>query len=143
MSSDHLFQNPLSARKQVPEITTQATKSLAIPAPGKRPGFDQVAAIALMGAITCSQSVCVLCLTQELLERWLRRLEELPAPVTLLDVTGNNRATLKDWQELLGHHACDVTILHGACDELRVNRLSVGYVRALVEAVPSGLVVIA
>lgn len=143
MPPDHLSKNPLSVEKPATEITVQATKSLVIPAPGKRPSFDQVAAIALVGAITCSQSVCVLCLTQDLLEHWMSQLEELPAPVMLLDVVGNNRATLKDWKKLLSSHACDLTILHGACAELRANRLSVGYVRALVDAVPSGFVMIA
>jgi hypothetical protein len=142
VSPDHLSRTSRPPEKPATEFI-QATKSLAIPAPGKRPSFDQVAAIALMGAITCNQSVCVLCLTQDLLERWMCQLEEFPAPVTLLDVVGNNRATLKDWKELLSSHACDLTILHGACVELRANRLSVGYVKALVDAVPSGLVMIA
>ena len=125
------------------EIATQATKSLAIPAPGRRPSFEEVAAIALMGATICGQSVCVLCLTQELLERWMCKLEVLSAPVTLLDVVNTNRATLEDWKELLSGHAYDVTVLHGTCRELRADRLSVGYVKALVDAVPSGLVIVA
>lgn len=125
------------------EIATQATKSLAIPAPGKRPSFEEVAAVALMGATICGQSVCVLCLTQELLERWICKLEVLSAPVTLLDVVNTNRATLEDWKELLSSHAYDVTVLHGTCRELQANHLSVGYVKALVDAVPSGLVIVA
>jgi hypothetical protein len=96
-----------------------------------------------MGASFGEQSVCVLCLTQELLERWMRELEQLSAPITLLDVLNTNRATLADWKEMLGSHAYDVTVLHGACAELRAGRLSVGYVKVLVDAVPSGLVMVA
>jgi hypothetical protein len=96
-----------------------------------------------MGATICGQSVCVLCLTQELLERWMCQLEDLPAPITLLDVVDTNRATLADWKELLSRDTHDVTVLHGAYPEIKAKRLSVGYVKALVDAVPSGLVIIA
>jgi hypothetical protein len=118
-------------------------KSLAIPAHRKRPSFEEVAAIALMGATICGQLVCVLCLAQELLGRWMCQLEELPAPITLLDVVDTNRATLADWRKLLSSDTHDVTVLHGAYPELKAKRLSVGYVKALVDAVPSGLVIVA
>jgi hypothetical protein len=96
-----------------------------------------------MGASFGEQSVCVLCLTEELLEGWISELEDLSAPITLLDVLNANRATLVDWEELLGSHAYDVTVLHGACTELRAGRLSAGYVKVLMDAVPSGLVIVA
>jgi hypothetical protein len=121
----------------------QATKSLAIPTPGSRPRFEHVAAIALMAAEICGQSVCVLCLTQETLQKWICRLEKDSAQVTLLDVLNTNRATLADWKTLLRQQAYDVTILHGVHHELQADRLSVGYVKELVDAVPSGLVVVA
>jgi hypothetical protein len=60
-----------------------------------------------------------------------------------MDVLNTNRATLADWKELLGSHAYDVTVLHGANAELRAGHLSLGYVKALVDAVPAGLVVLA
>jgi hypothetical protein len=44
---------PLEPSKNSPTLT--ANKSLAIPAHRKRPGFDEVAAIALMGAMICGQ----------------------------------------------------------------------------------------
>ena len=121
----------------------QAAKSLAIPASGIQPSFQEVATIAVMGVTVCGQSVCVLCLTQELLERWMCHLAGHAASITLLDVLSTNRATLRDWTELLGSHNYDITVLHGACSELRAGRISVGYVKALIDAVPSGLVVIA
>lgn len=132
--------SPLTPTNNLPP---QATKSLAIPAPGSRPRFEQVAAIALMAAEICGQSVCVLCLTQETLQRWICRLEKFSAPVTLLDVLNTNRATLADWKTLLSQQSYDVTILHGVHYELQADRLSVGYVKELVDAVPSGLVVVA
>ena len=59
--------------------------------------FDEVVDIALTGAFG-GLSVCVMCLTEEILERWRSRLEDLSHPVTLLDVLNTNRATLEDWQ---------------------------------------------
>ena len=44
-----------------------SNKSLAVPIPGKQPTFEEAAAIALTSVRVCNQSVCVLCLTQELL----------------------------------------------------------------------------
>jgi hypothetical protein len=121
----------------------KATKSLAIPTPGIQPSFEEVATIAAMSATFCGQSVCVLCLTQEILERWMCQLAGHSASITLLDVLSTSRATLKDWTELLGSHDYDITVLHGACSELRARRISVGYVKALIDAVPSGLVMVA
>jgi hypothetical protein len=101
-----------------------------------------VAGIALTAAL-CNLSVCVLCLTQGMLERWMRRLDEFSAPITLLDVLNTNPATLADWEAFLSGGSYDVVVLHGAQVELQANRLSVGYVKALVDAVPSGLVIVA
>jgi hypothetical protein len=108
---------PQELGKNPPTLVTN--KSLAIPAHEKRPSFDEVAAIALMGATICGQSVCVLCLTQELLEHWMYRLEGLPAPIILLDVVDTSRTTLADWKKFLSNHIHDVTVLHGAFRELK------------------------
>lgn len=132
---------PSTQRSNPPPI--QATKALVIPIPGRQPTFEEVADIAIASAVVCGQSVCVLCLTQDVLERWTCRLEELTAPVTLLDVLNTNRATLADWEDFLSSQTSDITVLHGARSELQANRLSAGYVKALVDAIPSGLVMVA
>ena len=117
------------------------TKSLAIPAPGQQPSFDDVAGIVLTGALF-DLSVCVMCFTQAGLDRWTRRLEEDHPSVTLLDILNTNRATLADWKEFLRTQAYDITVLYGTKPELEANRLSADYVKALVEAVPEGLVMV-
>jgi hypothetical protein len=71
------------------------TKVLAIPTSGKQSAFDEVVDIALTGAF-CGLSVCVMCLTEEMLERWRSRLEDLSHPVTLLDVLNTNRARMEN-----------------------------------------------
>ena len=116
-------------------------KSLAIPAPGKQPTFDEVADIVLTGA-HFELSSCVLCLAQEMLERWINRLDNSPAPVALLDVLNTNQATLTDWQMFLRRQVYDITVLSGALAEMQAGRLSPGYVQALVDAIPSGLVML-
>jgi len=116
------------------------TKVLAVPASGKQPAFDEVVDIAFTGAF-CGLSVCVVCLTEEMLERWRSRLEDLAHPVTLLDVLNTNRATLEDWQTFLSAQTHDITVLHGVQSELSANKTSASYVTALVDAIPSGLVV--
>jgi hypothetical protein len=118
-----------------------STKSLAIPAPGKQPTFDEVTSIVLTGACF-GLSVCVMCLTQEMLERWMGRLQAHPKSVTLLDVLNTNRATLADWKAFLGSQPHDITVLSGVQSELQAGQLSVGYLKALVEAVPAGLVMV-
>jgi hypothetical protein len=124
------------------QLHSPQTKSLAIPAPGRKPNFDDVAGIALTAAL-CNLSVCVLCLTQGMLGCWMRRLGDFSVPITLLDVLNTNRATLADWEVFLSGGSYDVIVLHGARVELQADRLSVGYVKALVDAVPSGLVMVA
>ncbi len=124
-------------------MNSLASKSLVLPAKGKQPTFDEVANIVLLSTF-CNLSVCVMCLTQETLEHWMDWLNRSSsASVTLLDVLNTNCATLTDWKALLSSQSYDITVLSGAGAELQTNRLSVGYVKALVRAVPAGLVVVA
>jgi len=82
------------------------------------------------------------CLTEEMLERWRSRQEDLSHPVTLLDVLNTNRATHEDWQTLLSAQTHDITVLHGVQSELSANRVSASYVTVWADAIPSGLVVV-
>jgi hypothetical protein len=113
------------------QLHSPQTKSLAIPAPGRKPNFDDVAGIALTAAL-CNLSVCVLCLTQGMLGCWMRRLGDFSVPISYSSVECR-----------LSGGSYDVIVLHGARVELQADRLSVGYVKALVDAVPSGLVMVA
>jgi hypothetical protein len=81
-------------------------------------------------------------LTQELLESWLRWLEQFPATVRLPEVLNIDQATLGDWRGFLSDQHYDITIFHGTCAELRADRLSVDYVVALANAMPTGMVVL-
>jgi len=130
MNSLHLDTPPLS------------TKTLALPTTENQRTFEEIAGMILMDALLGS-SVCVVCLTDELLARWLKRLDGYDVPITLLDALNSNWATLTDWRAFLGGQPHDVTLLHGVMAEMKANRLSLGYVKHLVEAVPAGLVVIA
>ncbi len=123
-------------------MSQAVSKQLAIPASGKQPTFEEVANIVTVGAL-CELSVCVMCLSGEMLDYWLERLAHFPRRVTVLDVLNTNRATLKDWQSFLSQQHYDITVLHGAQAELQAGQLAPAYVTRLVEAVPAGLVMVA
>jgi len=120
------------------------TKSLAIPGKGTMPRFEDVFNIALIGT-QFDLSVGVLCLTQEMLERWMRRLEEVTEefPVAEPELLDANAATLEDWEAYLAEQTYNITVLSGARVELQESRISVDYVKTLVDAAPVGTIVLA
>lgn len=125
-----------------PRPPLQPGRHLAIPIPGRTHTFEEIARVARVNAL-CGCTVCVLCLNEEIYATWLCWTEEWPASLTLLDVLDSNRATLRDWQRYLRSQPHNMTILHGACAELQAGRVAVSYVAALVDAVPSGIIVVA
>ncbi len=119
----------------------QRQKSLVVPAPGTSPTFDDVADIALTAAFL-EQAVCVICLTQEFLAQWMLKLNAFDAPIASLDTFDANRSTLADWEIFLSGQSYDVVVLHGVRAELQARRLSVSYVKSLMDAIPSGMVIL-
>ena len=117
-------------------------KSLALPTGGQPPTFDQVLQIVLTG-VMCRFSVGVMCLTQAALDDWLDWPGRYSSAMARFDLLDCDQATLRDWQAFLGSHSYDMIVLHGACAELPAGRLSVRYVTALVDAAPTGTVVLA
>ncbi len=118
------------------------TKSLIVPAPGRQPTFDNVTNIVFLGML-CDLSVCVICLSEESWQCWQGWREKCQGSVTLMDLFNINQAVLADWETFLGSHPYDMIVLDGARVELQADRISVGYVTTLVEAVPSGMVMVA
>lgn len=116
-------------------------KSLAIPVSGREPTFEEVAGIVSL-TVRFNMSVCVLCLNQPVLDRWLNWSEKQSKSIILLDILDDNRATLPDWKAFLHDQTYDLTVLAGVKTEVQAERLSVSYVDALVKAIPSGLVMV-
>ena len=117
-------------------------KSLALPVRGKSPTFTEVANIALTGALW-GMSVCVICVTEDALAHWQHKGEEgspLPPSLHILDA---HRATLADWEGFLRGSVYDMIVFQGVQAGLQGGWLSLGYVRALVEAIPQGLILLA
>ncbi len=125
-----------------PAVPTPPEKMLALPRPGAVHTFNDIANLVWVN-ILWHKSVAVLCLTQEILDLWLDWLERFPAELPSLDVLDLDRASLDDWQVFLSRQSYDLTVLHGVYIELAAGRLSVGYVKALVDAAPAGVVVLA
>ncbi len=121
---------------------TASSKSLAVPNSGRPPTFNQVATVVLSG-VQCRMPTGVLCLTQQAMAEWLDWPALLAPSIAAFDLLDLNEAPLTDWQPFLSRQSYGLTVLHGACLELATGRLSVHYVMALVNAVPSGLVVVA
>jgi len=121
---------------------THIPKRLAIPASGECPDFGTVARLALNCALLGMQ-VCVMCFTQEVLDRWTGYSHPALSGIMLLDVLDCNRATLSDWKKMLQAHSLDLLVLHGATNELQARRLAVRYVTALVDAAAADMVVLA
>lgn len=125
-----------------PAVPTPPEKMLALPRPGKVHTFDDIANLVWVNVLW-HKSVAVLCLTHETLDLWLDWLERFPAELPALEVLDLDTATLGDWQLFLSRQSYDLTVLHGVYTELAADRLSVGYVKALVDAAPAGVVVLA
>jgi len=117
-------------------------KSLALPPGGQPPTFDQVVQIVLTG-VMCRFSVGVLCLTQAALDDWLDWPSWHSAAIARFDLLDCDQATLSDWQAFLSSQSYDLTVLYGVSAELAAARLSVRYVGKLVDAAPSGVVMLA
>ena len=121
-------------------MDTRRRKRFAIPNLGWQPSFEEVADIALTAA-SFNQSVCVLCWSQALQERWMYYLDNFSASVPLLAVLDANQATLVECKVLLGDCPDDIIVMHGVQAACQSERLSIKYATALIDAVPSGLVV--
>jgi hypothetical protein len=120
-------------------MDTRRRKTFAIPNLGRQPSFEEIVDIALTAA-SFNQSVCVLCWGQVLHERWTHHLDSF-SPSASLDVLDASHATLAEWKVLLGDSPYDIIVMHGVQAACQAERLSINYATALVDAVPSGLVV--
>jgi len=125
-----------------PSIHKHPQKSVMLPSSDKHPSFEEVASIALTGALF-GQTVSVICLSHGMLVRWMQRLAKTGIAIASLELFDITCTTLAEWKILLGSQPYDITVFHGVEPELRARRLTVGHLRALVEAVPSGLVLVA
>ncbi len=125
-----------------PVVSTPPEKMLALPRSGKVHTFNDIANLVWVNVLW-HKSVAVLCLTQEILNLWQEWLERFPAELPSLEVFDLDSAALSDWQFFLSRQSYDLTVLHGVYTELAADRLSVGYVKALVDAAPAGVVVLA
>lgn len=119
-----------------------AGKSLALPTGSQPPTLDEVVQTILAG-VMCHLSVGVLCLAHLALDEWLDWPGRLLPSLARFDILDCDQATLSDWQTFLSSQSYDLIVLHGACAEMQAGQLAAHYVTALIDAVPSGVIVIA
>lgn len=115
---------------------------IAVPEDGQAPGFDNVYALATTSALL-DQSVLVICLTEELLADWRRRLQERARPLEGLTLVDGRFGWSANWRAFFQHESYDITVMHGIHTALREERIPPSYARRLVDAVPRGLIVLA
>ncbi len=115
---------------------------IAVPEDGQAPGFDNVYALATTSALL-DQSVLVICLTEELLTDWQRRLQERAGPLEGLTLVDGRFGWSANWRAFFQHKHYDITVMHGIHTALKEERIPTFYARRLVDAVPRGLIVLA
>ncbi len=99
-------------------------------------------------ALICDLSVQVICLSRDHLIRWqgvfdLAEAENFSVIEQHPQIHDLNRATLSEWKAALGQQRADLTVLAGFHAAKRRREISASYASALVQAVPSGMVVVA
>lgn len=115
---------------------------IAVPEDGQAPGFDNVYALVTTSALL-DQSVLVICLTEELLADWRRRLQERARPLEGLTLVDGRFGWSANWRAFFQRKSYDITVMHGIHAALREERIPPFYARRLVDAVSQGLIVLA
>jgi len=85
----------------------------------------------------------VVCLTDEMLTGWRRRLQERGRPLDGLALVDGQFGWSADWRAFFCRKAYDITVMHGIHAALKEQRIPPSYARRLVDAVPRGLIVLA
>lgn len=115
---------------------------IAAPENGKVPGFENVYALAVTSALF-DQSVLVICLTEELLTDWRRRLQERTRPLDGLTLVDGRFGWSANWRIFFQHRSYDVTVIHGIHAALKEENIPISYAKRLLGSIPSGLIVLA
>lgn len=120
----------------------KARLQIAVPANGSSPNFDNVYTLAVTGALL-DQEVLVVCLTDETLTGWRRRLQARRQPLEGLALVDGQFGWSADWRAFFSSKAYDITVMHGIYAALKEQNIPISYARRLVDAVPRGLIVLA
>lgn len=115
---------------------------LAIPAQGAVPSFDQIYALAAVGVLL-DQATVVVCLTEEILTLWRRRLRERIWPADGLELVDGRFGWSADWRAFFRSKRYDLTFFHGFHAALQDQSIPPSYAKRLVGAASAGLIVLA
>lgn len=118
------------------------TRRIAVPADDSPPSFDNVFSLALTSALF-DQAVLVICMTEEILTDWRRRLQERARPVDGLALVDGRFGWSADWRAFFHTRSDDVTVLHGIHSALADQSIPRSYADRLVNAVTSDLIILA
>ena len=115
---------------------------IATPTNGSPPSFDNVYALAVTSALL-DQEVLVVCLTDETLTGWQRRLQERVRALDGLTLVDGRFGWSANWRTFFQHRRHDITVMHGIHAALKEQNIPISYAKRLVDSIPSGLIVLA
>lgn len=133
---------PVSPAASVHPREAESSLQVAVPASGTAPSFDNVYALAVTGALL-DQSVVVICLTEESLMDWRRRLQARVRPLDGLTLVDGRFGWSANWRAFFQHKPHDITVVHGIHVALKEQNIPISYAKRLVDSIPSGLIVLA
>ena len=140
-----IFLHPPYVEKR-PQTTSPARpaspRRIAVSAPGKTHSFDDVLNLVSLG-ILYQQRIAVLCMTDEMLQRWTLTLQKLPQLAPELDIFDVRRPRGVDWVAFFEGASYDITILHDASTALWAGAVTVDDTKRLVTALPAELIIFA
>ncbi len=115
---------------------------LAIPTQGADLGFDHIYSLAMVGALL-DQATVVVCLTEEILTLWRRRLQKRVWPIDGLELVDGRFGWSADWRAFFRSKRYDITFFHGFHAALQDQSIPLSYAKRLVGAASAGLIVLA
>lgn len=121
---------------------TASPLQIATPANGSPPSFDNVYALVVTSALL-DQEVLVVCLTDETLAGWRRRLQERVRSLDGLTLVDGRSGWSANWRTFFQHRSHDITVMHGIPVALKEQNIPISYAKRLVDSIPSGLIVLA
>jgi hypothetical protein len=142
--------DPVSDRAAVPRTNPPPPNGhgipsplrIAMPADGSLPSFDNVYALAITSALL-DQEVLIVCLTDETLAGWRRRLQERDSALEGLTLVDGRSGWSANWRTFFQRRSYDITVLHGIHVALKEQNIPIPYAKRLMDSIPTRLVVLA
>lgn len=133
---------PDSVQVEKSVVQRVSPRQIAVPAPGRLPSFQEMFDIAVIGALH-GQRVVVICMTRAISDDWQLWLARMGMPLPELEVLDARAACRIRWESFFSSRSYDMVIVHGVRGAFGADTATPTYVEQMVNAVPTGLIVLA